>query len=121
MIRVLTYTADGSFIGAVRVMFTSPMVYFIAYCTDMTDLPVQPPDEVDKIWTIRKTATILSIECNGVEVLNYQFSDSSDSRCVSQWGGYVEKKILFHLTDTASDSYRAMPTGNEKVINYLYN
>eukprot|EP00116_Pleurobrachia_bachei_P006987 sb/3467249/ len=103
--------------GAVFVKFTSPIQYGIDYCAGYTTLPVQPPDEVDKIWTIRKTATALSIECNGVEVLNYQFSDGSSSYCVAYWGGDVVEKIAFlNYYATASDSYRAKPTGNIGVI-----
>ena len=116
-IAVGTYTADGSIIGRVGMLFTSPVKYGIGYCTSWTTLPVQPPEEVEKTWTIQKTATILSMECNGVEVLNYQFSKSGESRCVPHWGGDVVEKIKFDSEyDTASDNYRAMPTGNEGVL-----
>eukprot|EP00116_Pleurobrachia_bachei_P005810 sb/3466072/ len=75
--------AQDKSIGNSMVLFTSPIQYFIGYCTSSwTEFPVQPPDEVDKIWTIQKTATAFIIECNGVEVLNHQFSDSSDSQLV---------------------------------------
>eukprot|EP00116_Pleurobrachia_bachei_P010051 sb/3470313/ len=75
---------------AVVMKFTSSIQYIIQHCNwgNWTALPVQPGDEVDKTWTIRKTNTTLNIECNGVEVLNYQFSDSNDSDCeilVSDW------------------------------------
>eukprot|EP00116_Pleurobrachia_bachei_P006278 sb/3466540/ len=111
-IVVYTYTANGSLMGSVEVRFTKPIQYYISYCaTSWPELPVQPGDEVDKIWTIRKTNTTLNIECNGVEVLNYQFSNSSRDKCVPKWGGDVVKKIRFHsYYDTASDSYRAKPT-----------
>ena len=108
-----TFTADGSYIGTLLVEFTSPFQYSITYCTGWTSLPV--PEEVDKIWTIRKTATALSIECNGVELLSYQFSDSSYDSCVSKWGGDVVDKIWFGYTDNASDSFRARPTGRGKL------
>ena len=111
-IEVETYTAD-TFIGGLYVMFNSPIRYYISYCASYTDLPVQPTEEVDKIWTFRKTATSFTIECNGVEVLNYQFSDSTETYCVSKWGGDVVDQIKFRSTDTASDSYRAKPTGIE--------
>nr|AFK75430.1 putative secretory peptide-20 [Pleurobrachia bachei] len=109
-ITVDTYNIGSSFIGGVGVKFTSPIQYGISFCTtSWTVLPVQPGDEVDKIWTIRKTTTAVRIECNGLEVLNYQFSDSSASSCVSRWGGDVVEKILFYAYDTASDSYRVKP------------
>ena len=55
-------SADGVSIGRVLVRFASPFQYYIHLCTGngWTDLPVQPPEEVDKIWTFQKTASILS-------------------------------------------------------------
>ena len=96
------------------------MEYAINSCENFIELPVQPPEEVDKIWTFKKTSTTLSIDCNGVEVLNYEFSNSSWTACVSTWGGDVVGKISFDShSDTASDSYRAYgkkqePTGSNK-------
>ena len=105
-----TYTADESYVGGVHINFASPIKYYISSCTSAwTNLPVQPTDEVEKTWTIRKTAITLNIECNGVDVLNYPFSDSS--LCTAQWGGDVVEEIKFQSTDTASDNYRAKPTG----------
>ena len=112
-IRVVTYMSDGKFLGGVKVKFSYPMEYAIAYCTGWITFPTQPPDKVDKIWTIRKTATTLNIEGNGVEVLDYHFSDSSKSECVPRWGGDVVGKIMFLSNDAASKNYRAMPTGNK--------
>eukprot|EP00116_Pleurobrachia_bachei_P013993 sb/3474255/ len=110
------YTADDKLIGGVTVRFNSPMKYSIGHCTgtgDLPPLPVQPGDEVNKIWIIRKTNTTLSIECNGVEVLNYQFSDSNESDCETRWEEDV-MKIKFTQYGTASDSYGEKPTnGNE--------
>ena len=109
-IGVVMYDKDGSFISSFGVKFfskTSTVRYYVSYCTsNMPDLPVQPPVEEDKIWTITKTETALIITCNGVEVLNYLFADSSDSKCVPAWGGDVEE-IYFRLDDRASDFYRA--------------
>ena len=108
LIWLETYNQLGN-IGNIGVYFNPPIKYYIGYCINMTDLPVQPPNEVDKIWTIRKTATALSIECNEVEVLNYQFSDSSDTDCVTKWGVDV-MKIKFTEHDTASEGYEEKPT-----------
>nr|AFK75461.1 putative secretory peptide-51 [Pleurobrachia bachei] len=105
LIYVNMYDKDGSKIGFVIVKFSSPMQYNIGYCSDWTDLPVQPPVEVEKIWTITKTETVLIIACNNVEVLNYLFADSSNNKCVLQWDGDVVE-IMFR-DDTASDFYRA--------------
>ena len=108
-----TYTADESYVGGVHINFASPIKYYISSCTSAwTNLPVQPTDEVEKTWTIRKTATALIIECNGVEVLNYQFSESSDNECELAWGTHEVKGIKFSKNyDDASVSYRAISTG----------
>ena len=85
------------------------MQYFISFCNSKPEyLPVKPLIEVNKIWTITKTEIALIITCNGVEVLNYLFADSSDSKCVPAWGGDVEE-IYFRLDDRASDFYRDPP------------
>eukprot|EP00116_Pleurobrachia_bachei_P010086 sb/3470348/ len=103
--------------GYVNVKFSSPiMQYYISYCTSgWTNLPVQPPVEVDKIWTITKTETTLTITCNNVEleVLNYSVAGSN---CVLHWGGDVVEEIRFDETfDIASDYYRA-----GDVLNIVY-
>ena len=113
--EVMTFNADDNYIGTVTVKFTSYIKYYIYSCARWTYFPVQPPVEMNDIWTIRKTATGLSIEHNGVELLNYRFSDSSDEDCLSRWGGDVVEKIKFNVNDKASDSYKAKPTGNEGV------
>ena len=107
-IVVMMYKKDSSYIGSVQVKFSSTVQYYIGSCsTDLTDLPVQPPVEVDKIWTITKTETAIIITCNNVEVLNFLFANGSDS-CVPRWGGDVVEKIKFSSSwDTASDFYRA--------------
>ena len=76
----------------------------IGNCEDnYKDLPVQPPAEVDKSWTISKTETAIIITCNDVEVLNYLFADSSGDECVTKLGGVEE--IKFASYDTASDQF----------------
>ena len=115
-IWVVMYDKDGSYISAVVLVFSSPdNRYQIIPCSSLTltDLPVQPPKEVGKVWAITKTENALLISCNGVEVLNYLFADSSDSKCVTSWGGDVVDQIKF--VGTASDFYRA-----GKGLNVIY-
>ena len=71
----------------------------------LVNLPAQPPVEVEKTWTITKTATALIMTCNNLEVLNYLFADSSNSDCVPKWGGDVVELIKFTTDDEASDLY----------------
>ena len=109
-IYVAMYDKDGTKIGNVAVYFDT-MRYKILHCTSTTttntwtDLPVQPPVEVEKIWTFTKTETAITISCNGVEVLDYQFADSPDSDCVTKLGGDVVEQIQFPSWDEASDFY----------------
>ena len=106
---VNVFNNAGSGIGHVHVNFSSPMKYRIKHCIgSYTDLPVQPPVEVEKIWTIIKTETAIIITCNNVEVVSYLFADSSESNCATKWDGDIVEKIRFSgLYDTSSDFYRA--------------
>ena len=98
---------ENTYISSVLIKFSSPMQYRINTCNKgYKDLPVQPPVEVEKTWTITKTGTSLNITCNNVEVLNYLFADSSDDRCVPKLGGNIVEKINFAHNDTASDFYK---------------
>ena len=99
---------ESSLISTFTLQFVSTVKYYIGYCQSQIDLPEQPPDEVDKIWTIAKTDTALIITCNGVEVLNYLFADSSGSACAPKWGGDVVEQII--TNGAAADFYRAGKT-----------
>ena len=106
------YDKDGTKISAVAVWFSSTVQYKIEDCTSTytinniwTELPVQPPEQVEKVWTFTKTETGIIISCNDVEVLNYQFADSSESNCVAKLGGDVVEQIGFPSWDDASDFY----------------
>ena len=100
---------DSVGIGNMGVKFSTTMQYWISWCTAngfFKDLPVQPPMDVENIWTIKKTSIAFIIICNNVEVLNYVFTDSSDSLCVPKWGGDVVERILFSKVGDASEFYR---------------
>ena len=107
-VYVLLYKADDSYIGFITLTLSNPPQYYIASCTYSTPSPVTPPAEQDKIWTITKTASAWKVECNGVEVLNFLFSESTRSICVTTWSQDVGK-ITFYSQDTASDGYLPQP------------
>jgi len=96
----------------IAVIFQDPPKYFIYPCTgtNTSTLPVYLPQEQEKIWTFTKTATAIIYECNGVEVLNYVFSDSANESCVAAYSQDIEK-IQFDYQDSASDQYRQLQTG----------
>ena len=110
-IIVNMYNKGGNYIGAIRVKFTSPMSYYMTHCMgwctdDCPLLPVQPPVEVEKIWTIEKTETAYIITCNNVKVLHYQFAYSSWRSCATNLAGADVEQIEFFEKDTASDYYK---------------
>ena len=120
-INVLLYEAGTKIIAGFYVKFSQTMQYSIRYCSSIawTDLPTQPPDDVDKIWTFTKTSTAFIISCNGVEVLNYVFSDSSNSDCVPNWSRDVEK-IGFYTWNEFAPYYYIGPISKsgKKVIHF---
>ena len=92
-------------------------------CTSDTNgfnkLTVQPPEEVEKIWTITKTETALIVTCNNVEVLNYLFADSPKSNCVkmaSKDVGYIKFDKQY---DKHSKFYRAGNYSDRNLNAYL--
>jgi len=112
-IWMVTYNNDH-FLSHLYVTFAEHAVqYWIMSCNYFTDFPIQPTGSVNKIWTIAKTEESLIIYCDGVELLNYVFSESSDNECVSKWGGNQVDEIRFSSFDKASRFYRA---GTEPVM-----
>ena len=92
---------------------TSPPKYGIGHCivTSGINFPTNLPTEISKIWRITLSRTsgnkLLVVHCNGVEVLNFEISETScaDTRWSTSWNKDVAK-IYFHPDDTASDQYR---------------
>ena len=106
------YTAEWTWFSGISLSFSITPRYYIWYCTSSdTTFPVDLPAELDKIWTITKTATALVIECNDVEVLNYLYSEASMASCVTTLSQDVEKIWFTSINDDASDAYRQKPTG----------
>ena len=120
-IRVGIGTVDDNYLASLIVHFfkENKVKFKIGSCMQWYKFfPVQPPEEVDKTWRIRKNTTTLSIDCNGMELLNYQFSDSNESECVPKWGGDVVDWIQFSKDkDSASDTYKSPPKG-KNIINF---
>ena len=115
---VTFYDADGSVKRGLKVKFTAPPSYWIEHCSSDWGTFTAPEEQV-RIWTITYTDTLLILACNGVEIVNYMFSESSRDDCASTWSRDAEK-IKFRNDsagiDTASDKYRAKPTGKSIVI-----
>ena len=111
MVDVLFYSAEGELAGRVVLRFTSSLQYLLDMCsTSWTNLPVTPPSATDKDWRITLTRTAgvrLVIHCNDVELLNTLLSQAtcSDGGWSTYWNRDVTK-IMFRLSDTASDYYK---------------
>jgi len=128
VVYVNLYTAAGSHIGSITLKFNNPPTYYIHYCTSSyTPFPVTLPVEQDKVWTITETANAMKVKCNGEEMLNYLFSESTKAECVTEWSKDVEQ-IKFKTTDTASDAYWAQSGTytqcllfNYPIVSYIVN
>lgn len=63
--------------------------YMMYYCIHTAPFPVDIPTDSEKIWTVVfKSETItatLQLFCNGVEVLNFVFSDAACTNIVADW------------------------------------
>ena len=119
LLRVGFYTQDDTYSGDMYVKFTDPPQYWIGYC-NADWVTFTAPEEQVRTWTITKTETSVVLACNGVEIVNYLFSESTRDVCVSYWSRDATKmkfRSNSNGIDTASDKYRAKPTGK----NYKYN
>ena len=98
---------DGATCG-LAVKFANLPTYNIRDCTPSPGVTFTMPDGEVQKWTITKYPNKLKLHCNGVEVFNFKFSDSSEARCVGAWSS---DKVAFKFdgTDTSGDSYRAVP------------
>ena len=118
LLRVGFYTADGSSAAALQVKFTTPPSYFIGRCTDWVTFTNIPEEQV-RTWTITETETSVILACNGVEIVNYLFSESTNDNCVPYWSRNAEKMMFRSDSsgiDTASDEYRAKPSGKQEIF-----
>ncbi|KAL5250758.1 hypothetical protein ACHWQZ_G016485 [Mnemiopsis leidyi] len=114
------HTSERDDVGDVSISFSSTPRYCISYCRSWTNFPVSPPSDVEKVWRItlnRNSGIRLLIHCNNVEVLNILMSDKTCSDY--SWSTYWSKnvgKVWFYSSDTASDYYRAVQSGNWTVV-----
>ena len=109
-VDVWFYNAQDEPAGGAILIFTSPPLYTLSWCSTSI-LPTALPSETDKVWAITLTRSSgtpsVVIHCNNKEVLNVMLSDSTCSS--SDWRDYWSKdveKIKFVSGDTASDYYR---------------
>ena len=124
-LTIMFYAADEEdfyeydSLGYVVIEFDDPITFYVDYCTDdvyeFDFAGAELPTESAKIWTFRKSSTDLTIDCNGVRVLNLNFASasiSSQESCHEQWSQDVAKMYFWMIDDgeqdTASDAYRKL-------------
>ena len=118
LLRVGFDTADGSSASGLKVKLTTPPSYVIGYCTTWVTFTNIPEERV-RTWTITETETSVILACNGVEIVNYLFSESTKDTCVPYWSRNAEKMMFRSDSagiDTASDEYRAKPSGKKEIF-----
>eukprot|EP00116_Pleurobrachia_bachei_P006613 sb/3466875/ len=109
-VSILDYS--GSSISFIQMIYSrTPVVHKIKHCTNgFWQVNVQPPEEMEKIWTITKTETALFITCNNVEVLMFLFANRAKVICNNKFGGNVVGYIQFSTEyGLQSKLYRAAP------------
>ena len=105
-VRVTFLTEDGDPSGNLRIKFDDPPSYFIRNCMDKKkefDLPSS--DDGEHIWRITKSDGRIIVHCDGEEVINVSFTDSTKAACRNMWSEDTEA-IEFPAEDDASDGYR---------------
>ena len=101
--------ASKSRFARVVVRLSAKAIFYVRFCR--SDYPLQnmpdAPDNV-RVWTfIKKGFKGLSIECNGVEVANLKFADSTDPECMtSDWVHTRVSTIHFNPDWDKSKAYR---------------
>ena len=125
VLNVMFYAADEEdfydydSLGYVMIEFDDPITFYVGHCTDdvyeFDFAGAELPTESAKIWTFRKSSTDLTIDCNGVRVLNLNFASASISgseNCLEKWKQDVAKMYFWMIDDdeqdTASDAYRKL-------------
>ena len=108
-IRVYVFdrTSDVK-ISAFWIEFAEPYSYHVGKCTEngkVDQFQVSLPTDTEKIWKISEKLDSLEINCNGLQILNYEFASGYQNNCATQWG-LDAARIQFATTDTASKSYR---------------
>ena len=120
-VYVIFHTSQGYSTGPVqfKLEFASPPRYYNYGCNNKwTNFTTDLPTAKVKVWRITvirsSDAAGLQILCNGEEVMNTVYSDST---CISSswkmyWKRDIIAKIQFSSGDTMSDYYRPYQPGN---------
>ena len=121
-LQILTDSLIGSgdamrpaFVGEVAeagsglmISFTDPPAFAIGNCTNLAAFTLLGTDKY-RIWTIIKHKNTLQVLSDGVEIFNFNFTESHDN-CRRMWSQDFDR-IQFLSADTASEYFRNLPDG----------
>ena len=111
-VRFVDVSIDNS-IG-VRITFSDPPTYGVADCETGTSFNL-PDKEMYRIWTFKKLDGTLQLLCNGLEVFNFNYTDSTtNGDCSDNWPdnfSHIKFASGPGVSDTASDIYREFRSG----------
>ena len=113
----LSFLNRNGWVGSFRIFFRNGrLLYTLKHCTPSQrgyDQPQVIPDLPDDlitgegdVFTIEMTSQSLMVFINGVEVLDYDFSDAERGACSEKYRQPVTT-ISFWKIDSASESYRS--------------
>lgn len=113
---------DASFVAGILIKYSDPITFSVAGCgTTYTQFPKQLPSDQHKIWTFSKTELGMKIEVNGIEVLDYHYTES---QCGASWKRLKELNIHYIKFDNvhseAVDFYRLKHGRNLLVLSSLF-
>ena len=115
-VRFIDISTDNS-IG-VRITLSDPPTYGIAVCRTGISFTL-PGTEKYNIWTFKKQDNTLQLLCNGVEIFNFNYGDSSNNDgCADNWPdkfSHIQFASGSGVSDTASDFYREYRIGKSKL------
>ena len=102
---------------AIQIKFQDPLIYTIGRCEgSVKNIPFSPPSvDTHRVWTFSKQNNRVRLLCNGVQIYDFNFSESSLEECWSQWSADFVYIKFMHVdgepndSDTASDFYRELP------------
>ena len=117
------YGEAGTFISKIEWKFVSPNYKYHIYLSTPSSISEylimqNVPTGANKIWTITKSSTSITIVCNNVEVVNLVYADADTTTfpiCVSNLKQSI-KKIEFPAA--SSNKYRPAP-GNTNLLLYI--
>ena len=117
-------------VGSLLISLSVLPIYSVMRCLiKETEEPftVTLPAEKYKIWNIIRIADKLIVECNGVVVLDFQFSDEKCETLNPEWRTWWNQKITYAAFakdqapygDTGSEYFRTTPISGWVKIRYF--